>query len=294
MPFSFFYFGLLLSAVSASSQAAVEWKNPEEFCSLHKQFLREQVNARISPDALVATIAKRSPEVVLVGENHSEQNNHYYPVLLKKLRAAMPRLDCVTLEVMESNRVTVQSWTELATEAALQGIPVFKVDGCDISLARKDDWVCLDGRNLTMARKINGLLESGLCHGILHIGGAQHLQKTQPHGNPDLATRLENFQHRTFRIRLMEPATDTYSWDWTETSANRLVCAERAGVIPENFAFLTEGKKLAAQVPVYSRNDTFIQSGAWSDFDAALVLGCPHTGADHCDLAPVPGYINNI
>jgi hypothetical protein len=90
----------------------------------------------------------------------------------------------------------------------------------------------------------------------------------------------------------LSPFRENDPWIWGRIGSPASICPEFPGVLRENFGFENRGVELAGQVPVFYRHDEYFQPRPWSDFDAALVLGCPGRGEDHCEeLGTLPGYL---
>ncbi len=281
----------------------------QNLCREQKAFFTEQFENRVSVQALAKDISKNQSQVILVGETHFEADNRYYPFFLEKLKAEIPELDCVTFELNRRDRFLVDfgsdRWLVLAERAKALGLRTFKIDRCVPSLDVFHDFLCLDGRNAYMTQKIKTLTKAKICRKILHIGGTMHLQNSRIGGGPNLSQRLSAINISNYRVQLVDTAMevekpnesrfrDDDTWIWGRHDSSTPLCSEHPGVIRENFVFLNRGVERSSRVPVSSHFDQYIQSGPWSDFDAALVMGCPDRADDKChDLPSVPGYLNS-
>ena len=286
--------------------SGIDWS--QDLCQQQKEFFTTQFLNRLTIEGLAKDVATSSTKIILMGETHLEADNRYYPSFLEKLKNAAPEIDCVTFELNEHDKFPIDygsdRWRLLAERARAMSMKTFKIDRCIPALDIFHDFLCLDGRNAFMTQRLVALLKAKVCNRILHIGGSMHLQNSRIGGGPSLADRLSNAKISTYRIQLVDAAMEARnpkqsqfrnydSWVWGRHDSSERICAESPGLIRENFAFLNRGVGLAARVPVFYNNDQTSQGQPWSDFDAALVLGCPDGNADHCaDLPAIKGYLN--
>jgi hypothetical protein len=302
--------GAFLLAVTIFAEFApasgIDWS--QDLCQQQKEFFTTQFLNRLSVDGLANDVATSNAKIVLIGETHFEADNRYYPTFLKKLNNAAREIDCVSFELNDHDKFPIDygsdRWRLLAERAQSMGMKTFKIDRCVPALDIFHDFLCLDGRNAFMTQRLVALLKAKVCTKILHVSGSMHLQNSRIGGGPSFADRLNSAKISTYRIQLVDTAMEARSpgrsqfrnydsWVWGRHDSSDKICAESPGLIRENFAFLNRGVALAARVPVFYNNDQTSQSQPWSDFDAALVLGCPDGEIDRCaDLPAISGYLN--
>ncbi|MGZ3721664.1 MAG: hypothetical protein ACXVA9_01955 [Bdellovibrionales bacterium] len=303
----FTFVTIAISCTDAVMAAGID--HSQDLCKEQKAFFTEQFQNRKTVKELAQDIAKSNAEVILVGETHFETDNRYYPFFLEKLKNEIPDLGCVTFELNTRDKFPVEfgseRWRVLADRAKTLGLKIFMIDRCVPALDVFHDFLCLDGRNAFMSQKIKTLIKAGICRRIIHVGGSMHLQDSRLGGDPNLSERISGFNISNYRVQLIDMAMeaehpeesrfrDDDAWIWGRHDSSAPICNEHPGVIRENFAFLNRGVERASRVPVFSHDDLYIQSQPWSDFDAALVLGCPDRANDICpDLPAVSGYLNS-
>ncbi|MBI3548241.1 MAG: hypothetical protein HY078_04220 [Elusimicrobia bacterium] len=298
--------GLILAILAVAqtwSEAQIRWD--DGLCGRHMEFLQDRFKNRISVDQLASEAARSGALAILIGETHFEKDNRYYPFLFRKLKTALPDLDCVTFESNPDSAPDAYghaNWKMLADEAAGAGARTLKIDRCDLDSDVFRDILCVDGRNKTMAEAIAAEFGAGRCRRVLHLSGAAHLQTLRPGGGPDLGARLRAHGVAVYTVRLIDIAAeavtpgkayfrDMDAWVWGKLQFDERVCEQYPGVVGENFAFTAAGAALASRVPVIYWNYPQMRSGPWSDYDAALVLGCPAQEADACPTPAIPGYL---
>ena len=264
-----------------------------DLCAKQADYLAGRIQARVSSQALVAAAA--TAQIIFVGETHFEIDNHYYPTLLKKLKFAAPDLDCVTFELgsvkIPADDFSRPQWKELAEEARTENLKIFKVDHCNPHPTDPSGFICLEGRNEAMSANLAGLLDTGACKKILQVNGAQHLEHGMAGTGPTLPERLKAQGVSVFKIRLVDTAIDFTGgvvqaglremdpWIWGQHDKVP-TCSKPPPILKENFGFLNISG--SEQVPLTLQNSLGWISDNWSNYDGALVLGCPSQFDDHC------------
>ncbi len=301
-----------------SSEANVD---ESALCNSLKTFLQKTTSAEETVDKLVDAIRVSNPEIIAIGELHSQSNeisNYYYPLFLEKLKASMPRLDCVAIEQDERQKATLLSeikkqpirsvspdsmpWEYLLRRGAQLGMSIFAVDGegAELSSDEKDEYLA---RNSFMAERLATLLKSKQCSKILTVNGMLHLWDEV---RPSIPTKLSHNGFKTFKVGVIDlTEIKTFLdkgwfrggivWRNLDTSP---VCKELPGALNENHGAIMTDVKIASSVPVLYPIPAGATwgDGRWSDFDGVLMVGCPSSPDGKCQSSnhgADVGYLKN-
>lgn len=287
---------LLLLVTQIAWAGAIDWS--ADLCGMQKAFYDAQYSNRVTYGGVAADIRASKARVVLVGESHNEGDGPFYADFLTALKTAIPKFDCVTFEIDRRFYPTGfvrPRWNQLAGRAEQLKVRTFKIDRCIPTQDSSGNPWCPDGRNVGMHNKIATLLKTGICTKILHVGGYDHLQSLRKNAPANLAERLTARKIKNYRVAVVDTTvtegtkvSGQSAWVWGRPENHQLVCSQQRPPTPNNFAFLNRGVELAKRIPMLYWSGPSFVGRPWSDYDAALVLGCENEPS-RCVTAGVSG-----
>lgn len=295
-----------------------------ENCATQKEFLKKAYRDRTSFDSVLVQALHPRHQLIMIGDSHDDRASAFYSWFIAEAKRRSPRLDCVLVEqpTDQYDELFKACTRARNKDGCVRGkLPIFagiqpaikeglKLYAVDAVAQSADPFGGFSGqkktpapnflddvsaRNRHMATAARRLIASGSCRQAIMIVGGLHLHK-DPRVT-SLASLVQDDGIGAYRIELVNPAVNTRGlsdaeWSWHE-SDGKSVCGESPGIVRENFAFeLKNSQSLAAQAPMFygafseAGTDRFEFVGRWSDFDAALLLGCTDPKAKAC---PVPG-----
>lgn len=300
-----------LLGFSIAFAGSIDWK--AELCATQRAFFEQQIKNRLTVEKLGARIKAAAPKVIFVGEYHTDDASESYPWVLEQFRKSLPDLDCLAFEAdpkFNPDGVTRKPWRALADFAKKKYLLSYHMvdGGCPEQDSWKDEntkgnqFMRLNTRNRCMAKNLSALFRSGKCQQILMINGTIHLQDNYLDARPSVPRRLRDLGFSTFTVaaldlsrgndRARQSSLDAWIWPrgpapgkkWSDAESLQPLCPGVPGAIGENYAFVNSGVELAAKVPfAHVNNEEHGTSGAWSEFDAGLMLSCPVQARDRCE-----------
>lgn len=239
-------------------------------------------------DAMVEKLKAKSPQIILIGEDHYASAANYYPTLIHKLKAAMPDLDCLFLEFSPQSKMNIQAMHDgknhLVRDARVfeskAVIEAANKESIKLVLADKNSrtpgWEWIQGmwidvnamldanivdRNIGFAEAISSRLQDKSCKRGALIIGKGHLTELFGAHYKTLPQMLKEKQIPTTTITMINTADgffghlDQYSWS---------NCQKNLAPPQEAVGFSVEG-------PIAEREDSRQFGGRMGDFDFAIV-----------------------
>jgi len=138
----------------------------------------------VLPDAdVLAGLDVGSAEVVILNESHFQSVNLAYPDLMRKIKSASPRMDCLYMEYVpgmepksrEEARRDIPAFAAMFETAFDLGLKILYVDGLKPSPSGPEtDHDRVVRRNPDMVERIARSLDEGVCRAGIMIVGKAH------------------------------------------------------------------------------------------------------------------------
>jgi|GEM_PF-3623580 len=256
-------------------------------CDAHLNAWLEAMTIAKPVDDMVEKLKAKSPQMILIGEDHYASSVNYNPTLIHKLKAAMPELDCLFLEFSPQAKMNIQAMQDgknslVRDNRVFEAKPIIEAankEGIKIILADKNSrtpgWEWIHGmwidvnanldmnivdRNTGFTEAISSRFQDKSCrHGALIIGKS-HITEQLGHYKT-LPQMLKEMKISTSAITMISTADgffghlDQYSWS---------NCQRNLAPPSQAVAFPIEGA-------MTEREDSRQFGGRMGDFDFALV-----------------------
>lgn len=268
----------------------------KDACADQKTYLTKA--KRLSVDQVLDEAAGK--KLVIFGEGHGERSSKFFNEALRRLKAKNPELDCVLVEQPQERYQAALDACNSSDACDRSKLPYFS--GVKEGLANKLKVMAIDvevkfteatfvdaiqKRNDFMAAATRRLLSDGSCKSAVMVIGALHA-----HSDPRLRSITDELAGDipSYKVELISPGRSTFGsldprWNWTNEKGESL-CPEIPGYLGKTFAIQNDAK--GKRVPVYfgplsnfSDSEFF---GAWSDYDATILMGCEDPNATTCPV----------
>lgn len=263
-------------------------KSDDAACDAHFAVWQSAMAKAEPVDSMLEKLKAKSPQILLIGEDHYASAANYYPTLIHKLKAAMPDLDCLFVEFSPQSKMNVQAMqagrNDLVRDARIfeekSVIDAAASNGIKIVFSDRNsrtpgwEWIQgmwidvngmfnadLEGRNHGFVASIQSQLDGKSCQKGALIVGKSHITEQTGRHYKTLPQLLKEKKIKTAAITMINTGDgffghlDQFSW---------ADCQKNPTPPRDAVAFTIEG-------PMSEREDSRVFGGRMGDFDFAIV-----------------------